>query len=222
MFALTVGLIAFVIYQVFSFLAGTKSFRRRVKRELNQLREQIHEIREALIPFESEEFKIVSSSPVIKKKKRGKNILFKGFVSTIYQEPVLAFAIKHDTVNDKMILVLASDKDEYNFILDDDKTKVTRNDQILGYIDSSSRLIDERGNILARLESDHSNSYYIISRANNEILAHINKYDAANISESDRLFSLFHEFKTNDEDELLALSMYSMFIKPRIENSNSH
>ena len=205
----------FILTQMLSFVMGTRSFRRQYKRDLRRLRQEIADIKEALIPFEMDEFRIISAHPIVKGKKRGVAKLQNGFLSTIFQEPVLAFAIKDRMVNGQLIMVVESKEDEYTFNYNADQIDVEFNGKALGIIDKEDRLLGPEGTELGKLEISDSRQYQKVILGDMEV-AHLNSFEPASATESDRLFSLFHEFKASDEEEFVALSIYGLIIKPRL------
>ena len=214
---LLLGLAAvfFIFSQLMSFFWGTKSMRRQLKRDLRTLRRQLSEIREALIPFEMDEFKILSYSPVIKKRKRGRTYYQNGFLSTIYQEPVMAFAVKNSQRNGRMVMLVESQKDEFIFECTAKEVRIMHNGTDLGIIDKHDRLIDTKGQEMAKLENADSGQYKKIFLGSREV-AHLNDLSPDTAGENDRLFSLFHDFNARDEEEFIALALYKLVVKPRL------
>lgn len=207
----------FIAGQLMSFMSGTRSMKRQLRKDLRNLRAQIAGIKEALVPFAMDEFKILSCNPILKNKRRGSSILQKGFLSTIYQEPVFAFAIKDNSHKSKLLLVVESQDDEYLFNYENHVVNVEHNGKPLGLINSDHQLIDVKGQAVAKIEESASESYKKVLLDDREV-AHINKFDLNTVTENDRLFSLFHEFNANDEEEFVALSLYELMLKPRIQN----
>jgi len=182
------------------------------------LRRQLADFKDGLIPFEIDEYKIASSTPILKKKRRGKSTILKGFLSTIYQEPIMAFAMKDKIHSDQFILICESDKDEFLFVSSTKGTNVTRNGKDLGIINSEGFMLDLNGKVIGELELASARTYQKIVIHNKEV-AHMNVYESESNNESDRMFSLFHDFSIEDEEEMIALSLFNLLIRPRLKHS---
>ena len=213
--AIILGSLGFILYQILSFLGGTSSAARQFRKDLRMLRRQLGDFREGLIPFDMEEYRIASSSPVIKYKRRGSATIVRGFLSTIYQEPIMAFALKDQLRHNRLMLVTESESDEFIFVLRDKETLVKHNGKDLGSINEAGQLRDTNGAVIGQLNDSDNVSYQKIIVSDRDV-AHMNVYDNGASSESDRMFSLFHDFLPEDHEEVLALSLYNLLIKPRL------
>ncbi len=212
---MTIILIAvtvFISYHLFSFLVGTRSYKRQLQRDIKSLKKQMECFKESIIPFELEEYKILSYKPVIKKKSRGRTIFHKGFLSTIFQEPILSFASKERKYSSNILVLVESSTHDYLFQYQNNETVVYLNGDVYGKIDSEFNLIDNEGTLVGKLIINYNEAYHTIEIGGHDV-AHINALEPdSKSSESDRLFSLFHDFKADDTEELLIISLYYLFV----------
>lgn len=200
--------------QLLSFYVGTKSTKRQYQRDLRYLRSLVGEFTDGLIPFEESEFKLLSINPVTKTSKRASAVYSRGVLSTIYQEPLIAFAFKDSYKNDKLLLLAQSDKNSYQLNFSGELTEAIVNDKPVGYINAKNEFVDVNQNKIAGIQQTSGERYARIFLHDKDT-AHINIKGSDTISESERVFSLFHDFKHEDSDEMVLLTLYYLFFENR-------
>jgi len=192
---------------------GTKSMRRQLQRDLSHLDRLMGEFKDGLIPFEGEEFKLLSANPIIKQNRKINSVVSRGVLSTIYQEPLVAFSFKENKNEDNILLLAQTDKNKYQMRFKDGETDVYLNDQHYGYINDNHEFIDSRNEVVGKIEKGIGKEYVKVL-LNEKNAAHIN-VKKSEIGESERVFSLFHEFKHEDSEEMVLLTLYYLFIENR-------
>ena len=200
----------FILVQLLSFFVGTKSVRRQLQRDIKHLDRLMGEFKEGLIPFEEDEFKLLSSQPVLKKNRKSRSTFSRGVLSTIYQEPLIAFSLKENYRDDSVLLLAQSDKNKFQLNFNGKNTEVYVDGQNLGYINSNHEFINPQNQRIAGIEHSEGEKYAKVF-LNNKDTAHINIRESNN--ESERVFSLFHDFKHEDSDEMVLLTLYYLFIE---------
>lgn len=208
----------FILYMIMDFLSGTKSRKREFRRSLNKLKSSLDELKESIIPFEMAEFKIISQRPEIKRIRRSSARYYHGFLSTIYQEPLVAFALKAYPDAKKVLTIVTTSKNEILFVSNKYGTiDVQIDGEKAAWIDESGRLSNNEGEIVASLEYN-AHSQYSVLKIGSEEVAHMNPAQSiSELNESDRLFSLFHETSALDESlHALILAVYRILIKNRL------
>lgn len=198
--------------QLLSFYVGTKSIKRQWQRDLRYLKSLIGEFKDGLIPFEESEFKLLSINPVLKKSKRTSATYSRGVLSTIYQEPLIAFSFKENYKDDKLVLLAQSDKNSYQLNFTGLQTEAFVDDKPVGIINDRNEFIDINNNKVAGIQQSIGEKYARIF-LNDKDTAHINVKGTDSVSESERVFSLFHDFKHEDSDEMILLTLYYLFIE---------
>lgn len=206
------SVLLFVVMQLFSFYAGTKSAKRQRQRDLRYLRSLINEFKDGLIPFEESEFKLLSTNPVIKKSKRTRASFSRGVLSTIYQEPLIAFSFKESFRDGKQILLAQSDKNSYQLSNRGAVTEAFVDDVLIGIINDQNEFFDTNKNKIAGIQQPLGEKYAKIFLHDKDT-AHINVKGSDTISESERVFSLFHDFKHEDSEEMVLLTLYYLFFE---------
>ena len=101
------------MYNLINFVFGSRSKNRQRERDWSYLKTQLFEFAEGLIPFEQSEFKILSSNPIAKSSQRAVSVFYKGILQTIYQEPLLAFAMKESRKENELLLIAKTSKRFY-------------------------------------------------------------------------------------------------------------
>ncbi|NNL93115.1 MAG: hypothetical protein HKO66_12825 [Saprospiraceae bacterium] len=191
---------------------GTKSFRRQMMRDLRYLNKLLSEFKEGLIPFEEDEFKLLAAQPVLKKTRKTNAAYSRGVLSTIYQEPLIAFSLKESYNDDQVILLAQSKKSKYRLTFNGNETEVMMDGSVLGHIDEDNQLIDPMDKKIAFIDNKSSRKYARIMMHDKDV-AHINVKNEDIVGESTRVFSLFHDFNEADADEIILLTLYYLFIK---------
>lgn len=193
---------------------GTKSVRRQMQKDIKLLRNSIQEFRDGLIPFEEEEFKLLSSLPVSKTSKKAGSVLSKGVFSTIYQEPLIAFSMKHNRKDNTILVLAESDSNEYRLMYSQEGTEAYVNDQYLGTINEEIQFLPTGSQkVFAEIQLSDNNKYARVL-INKKDTAHIN-LENKSLSETERVFSLFHDFKHEDSDEMIILTLYYLLIEDK-------
>ena len=209
----------FILYMIMDFLSGTKSRKREFQRSLNKLKGSLSELKESIIPFDTAEFKIISQRPEIKRLSRSSAKYYHGFLSTIYREPLVAFALKVYPNSKKVLTIATTSKNEILFVSNKYGTiDVQIDGEKAAWIDESGCLHNKEGDIVASIE-DYAHSQYSVLKIGAEEVAHMNPLQSiSELNESDRLFSLFHELKALDESlHALILAIYRILIKNRLK-----
>ena len=206
------SVVLYILMQVFSFFMGTKSGRRQMQRDLNQLDKLMGEFKDGLIPFEEDEFKLLSSNPVVKQNKKSNSVFSRGVLSTIYQEPLLAFSLKENKRDNNILLLAHSDKNKYQLNYKEGETDVFINEEHVGYITKNHEFIDGSNKVVARIDQETGEQYAKILQHDTDT-AHINVKGSQGVGDNERVFSLFHDFKHEDSEEMVLLTLYYLFIE---------
>jgi hypothetical protein len=209
---LSLAVVLFIIYQLFSFTIGTRSVRRMKERDLRELKRLIAQFMEALIPFSQEEFRILSARVSFKESRRSGGIFMSGILSSIYQEALIAFAAVERDNRPGILMMANTDSDNFKFESTDDKTEIWCNDDKLGEIDSEGFFRDNEGQLLVRLAEDSTREFYTMYLREKEV-AHLRVYSWDKVNESDRVFSFFHEFSASYDKSFIAYILYYMLVR---------
>lgn len=209
---LSLALVIFIMYQLFSFTVGTRSVRRMKERDLKELKRMIAQFKEGLIPFSQEEFKILSARLSYKESRRSGGSFISGVLSSIYQEALIAFAAVERDKRPGMLVMANTDSDSFRFEFNGEITEIWCNDEILGVVGADGSLKDEEANVVVSLVEDSTKEFYTLYLKGKEA-AHLRIYTSDKINESDRIFSFFHEFSASDDKNFIAYVLYYMLVR---------
>ena len=95
------------------------------------------------------------------------------------------------------------------------KTTQLLNTDIRDLFKQEGQLVDDKGNVVGEIDLEDNNSYQKIMVHNKEV-AHMNIHNGNSNNESNRLFSLFHDYNSEDEEEMIILSLYNLLVRPRL------
>ncbi len=205
----------FIIYQLSSFLLGTRSVKRQIERDKDFFNAVLDELMEGLVDIDTDELKIMSVSPTSKSVNQGITTYEKGVISTIYQEPIVAYTLKMYDKNNKLLLMLRTKSETYSVLSEAETFKIFKNNTRIGTINDNYQLsLSEsmKSEITATIEG----SKLINIKIGNEEIAHINLRDEDGNFDTDRVFSLFHSMKSGHEESLLLLAIFHILIKPKL------
>ena len=208
--------IGFIVYHISQFLLGITSVKRLIRRDFKKLAKIVKEFDDGLIPMNIEELQLLSSHPIARLKKRSRYIICKGYMATIYQEPLFAFAIKRYRKSGRLLMYVKSDQAHYKFLGENGEVKVYKDEHYRGYITPGGKYYSEKDEEKARIErSTGVTTAAVVSES--EEVAYLNLKDEDGLPSSDRAFSMFHEIKTEDADRLTFMALYHILIKQNLK-----
>jgi len=182
------------------------------ERDLRELKRMIARFKEGLIPLNQEEFKILSARVSYKESKRSGGTFMSGILSSIYQEALIAFAAVERNNRPGMLVMANTDSDSFRFESTNEKTEIWCNEKKLGEVDADGNFKDDENNLLVRLAEDSTREFYTLY-LNDKEAAHLRVYASDKINESDRIFSLFHEFSASYDKSFIAYVLYYMLVR---------
>ena len=209
------GSIGYILYHISGFILTLGSSKKKLKNDYKQLQSLILEYRDGLVPLDFEELKLLSASPISKVKRRGIYTTARGYLSTIYQEPLFAFGIKKYNRTGKTVMLVESDKHKYKFYYNKEVTSVYKDEELTAYITTDDRLVNIDQSEDSRIESLVGQNYAVIYEGQDD-LAHINLRDGNGKTISERAFSVFHDVKERSMDRLIYLGLYHLLLKPNL------
>jgi len=125
--------------------------------------------------------------------------------------------MKESRKENELLLIAKTSKRFYKISFDHEGTSVFVNNSRFGRIDAENNLRNTNNQILAQIQSHQDGSYDSIVN-NGEVVAHFNFEGDFKSAESDRLFSMFHDFNMEENDEILLLTLFQLFFRNRIEH----
>lgn len=206
---------AFIIYQLSSFVLGTQSVKRKIERDKDFFNAVLDELMESLVQINDDELKIMSVNPKSKSVNQGITTYEKGVLSTIYQEPIVAYTLKMYDKNNKLLLMLRAKDVTYSVISEAETFKVFKNATYLGTLTKNYQFT-KIGGESTKITATKDGSKLMTLLIGNEEIAHMNLRDESGAFDSDRVFSLFHSLKSGHEESLLLIAIFHILIKPKL------
>lgn len=122
-------------------------------KDVDTLRKDISDLKEMLIPFNSDEIELLSlNQSNVSKKKRFSSVI-KGIFNTIYYEPLIAYSIKSYSNNQKLILI-CSTTDEFVYLTKGNMTHVFMNDTEAGILTPEGKFYNIKNKLLALIDGN--------------------------------------------------------------------
>jgi len=140
-----------MIREALQFIFKLTLSRNQMLRDITMMRAEIADLKKQLVPFNDEEMEILSLRQTNTSKKRGFQKILKGIFSTIFYEPLIAYAIKTYSTTQRLILITTSDI-EFIYLDKDNKTHVYINDFEVGILTKNGHLLNAKNQLLARIE----------------------------------------------------------------------
>lgn len=142
---------------VFRYILKLPLSQRRLTKDVVELRSEIKEIKDQLIPFDFEEMELLSIHQSDKSTKKGFTKVQKGVLNTIYYEPLIAFVVKRYSSGQHIVLA-TSTSDEFVFYTDKNKALVYINGNELGYLTQSGNFMGGRNRKFGSIDMSKSSS----------------------------------------------------------------
>lgn len=205
----------FLVYHFSRFILGTNSVSRQIDKDKDKLHDILNEFIDGLVDLDAEELKLLSTVPITKNIVKGVSSITKGVIPTIYQEPIIAFAQKSYSKTGDMILVAKTRDDSFQLISQRDTFKVFKNDSCIGTLSRDYKFYELEGNSPSVFIEKEKGTTTAKVVKNDVSIAYMNMRNSNGQFESDRVFSLFHDFKPQMEDSLVILALFHILIKQK-------
>ena len=191
-----------MIREALQFLFKLTLSRNQMLRDITMMRSEIADLKKELVPFTDEEMEILSLRQTNTSKKRGK-----GIFSTIFYEPLIAYAIKTYSADQRLILISTSDL-EFIYLDKDNKTHVYINDFEVGVLTKNGHLLNAKNQLLARIDGGDelpTHTVYINEKDYGYIVnpRFVNKT-------SPRAYSLFRNMNRDERNLFLCLTLVNL------------
>jgi hypothetical protein len=196
-----------MIREAFQFLFKLTLSRNQMLRDITMMRSEIADLKKELVPFTDEEMEILSLRQTNTSKKRGFQKILKGIFSTIFYEPLIAYAIKTYSADQRLILISTSDL-EFIYLDKDNKTHVYINDFEVGVLTKNGHLLNAKKQLLARIDGGDelpTHTVYINEKDYGYIVnpRFVNKT-------SPRAYSLFRNMNRDERNLFLCLTLVNL------------
>lgn len=137
---------------IFDFILRIGFSKSKWKRELAQLRHEVSELKQKLIPFETEEIALLSLMQSNTKVKKGMTKLYKGILETIYYEALFSYVIKVFS-KDYEITLVNSSIHEFIFLKKGASKQVYLKESLVGYLNNDGTFVNDKNKIMGYIDN---------------------------------------------------------------------
>ncbi|MEM9547477.1 MAG: hypothetical protein AAGA77_15970 [Bacteroidota bacterium] len=204
-----VAAIGFIMIQLFKFFVSINSSRSQVRRDVEELKLKMMEMVKGLVPMNKQELELLSVNQSDVNISRGINSVKTGAFTSIYNEPLLAYAYKNYSAGNKSVLLVSTNSDDFIYMSEGSRTKVFLNNSELGVIDSDGNMYDPVSKQqMARIEADHVLSSHPVKIGEKEIgeIVNLRLKDSPN----PRAYQFLEPMNKREEDLFKALTFLSL------------
>jgi hypothetical protein len=177
------------------------------KRTLERLQTRIRsQAAGALIPWDAEMLSLLSLNRTKVKKPGWMDSTSEGVFTSIYQEPILAYA--GQVRNNTAVYVARTSDKEYIFRQKEKETEIWINNQPFAvYINGILLAAGRSSQVLARLEADMTEAQWSVLIQDKAAAAITNPQRAASAGPNPRALTMLRKVSAEEEDALLALTL---------------
>ena len=163
-----------------------------------------------LVPLNPSELELLSVNQSGVEVSRGLNAVQTGMFTSVYHEPLLAYAYKqYKYPEDSSFLLVSTSSDDFIYKSEGQRTQVFLNNSELGIIDSEGNMYDPSSNsLIARIEADHVLSSHPVKIGDKEVGEIVNL--RLNESPNPRAYQFLEKMDEREEKIFKALTFLSM------------
>ncbi|MEZ4983284.1 MAG: hypothetical protein R2769_17180 [Saprospiraceae bacterium] len=211
----TIGLASTMAYLLVKYLGNIPPGPAKMKKEVNGLKASIATWFADLVPWDSDEMEKLSLNQLNNKIQKGLKKQGRGIFTSIYHEPMIAYAFKKYSGKNQVLIYARTSHHEYAFRINGLTTEVWMDDQPLGKIKEDGTLLGARTlKPIARLGKVNEMKALPIV-VNDRNLATLS-VPGNEKTVNPRAFELLNRMDSNEEAVLLSLAIFEM-VKPEIE-----
>ncbi len=205
--AATIGAIWLMYQLLTNFQPGSN----KISKDLLQMREEISVWISDLVPWDANEMELLSLNHINKTIKKGITTTAKGVITSIYHEPMIAWAYKkYFATSENAILYARTSHHEFVYRIKKNSAQVMIDNQNVGEIRADGRLYSSRSSRpIAQLKERPTDGLLPIVVGERELGSLSSRVE--NMKGSTRAFQLLSEELSNEEEALmLSLSVLEM------------
>lgn len=210
--AVIAGLTMMAIFAMYMVLTNFAPGQSKVAQDVEKMKSEIQPWIDELIPWKSKELDLLSFNNINKQIKKGIVKTAKGVLTSIYQEPLVAYSFKQYFGNKKNGVLYAQTADRaFEYRVREDRVEVTVDGQPLGTIKPDGRFYAAANNLLtARINRTSDELTLPIIVKDREVAAMIKKGKADKVSSTTRAFEFVNPVEANEEEPVLALTLWEV------------
>ncbi len=198
------------IYTVLKTMQNFQPGRKKIQKDLQQIRAEMQPWIADLVPWSREEMEQLSFNQVKRTSRKRVVSSSKGIFTTIYHEPVIAWTYKkYLGPKENALLYARTSRNEFIYRIKNEEVEVVVDDHLVGKIDAAGRLFNYKGNKqLAQINRTSQELLLPVLLGEKEIGSLTNP-DQTNKS-NPRAFQLLTNMDKEEEEVFLSLAVLEM------------
>ncbi len=204
-----------VIFGMYMMLTNFTPGQSKVQGDVDKMKSEIQPWTEELVEWKKEELNLLSFNNINKQIKRGIVKTAKGVLTSIYQEPLIAYSFKQYFGNKKNAVLYARTADrEFQYRIREKAVAVSVDGQPLGLIQADGRLLDaETKQLTARINRTDDELTLPIIIKDREVAGLLKPIAGQSPSSTDRAFEFVNQVEPADEELILSLTIWEILHK---------
>lgn len=219
MFIITIliltGITFAIIFAMYMMLTNFTPGQSKVQTDVDKMKSEIQPWMDELVDWKKEELELLSFNNINKQVKKGIVKTAKGILTSIYQEPLIAYSFKQYFGNKKNAVLYARTADrEFQYRIRERAVAVSVNGQPLGLIQEDGRLLNaETKQLAARINRTDDELTLPIVIRDREVAGLLKPAPGQEFSSNDRAFEFVNKMDAADEELILSLSIWEILRK---------
>jgi hypothetical protein len=207
-FILALGMIGIMV--LMKTLQNFNPGRARIQADLKKIRAELAPLVADLVPWTAEEMEQLSFNQIKKSIKSGLVKTSKGVLTTIYHEPVIAWAYKkYVSRGENGLLYARTSNQEFIYRIKNGEVEMVVGDELKGILNQSGTLVSHKGNKqLAQINKNQDNLTLPVL-VNNKLMGSLSNPDR-NQRKNTRAFQNLMKMEKEEEELVLSLSILEM------------
>lgn len=202
--------IGFIIYQLVKFFISINNSSGQRRRDIENMKRQLSEMVKELVPMNATELELLSVNQKNAVVPKTLNAARTGVFTSVYQEPLLAYAYKdYKYPEDSRVLLVSTAADDFIYKSAGQTTRVFLNNSELGVVDAEGNMYDPRSKkIIAHIEADSVLSSHPVKIGDKEVGEIVNV--RLNESPNPRAYQFLEPMNEEEEKIFKALTFLSL------------
>ncbi len=204
-----------IIFGMYMMLTNFTPGQSKVQGDVDKMKSEIQPWTEELVEWKKEELNLLSFNNINKQVKKGIVKTAKGVLTSIYQEPLIAYSFKQYFGNKKNAVLYARTADrEFQYRIREKAVAVSVDGQPLGLIQADGRLLDaETKQLTARINRTADELTLPIIIKDREVAGLLKPIPGQAPNSTDRAFEFVNQIESADEELILSLSIWEILHK---------
>ncbi len=184
--------------------------RTKIQADLKKLRTELAPLVADLVPWTEEEMAQLSFTQIKKSIKNGLVKTSKGVLTTVYHEPVIAWAYKkYVSRKENGLLYARTSKQEFIYRIKNGEVEMVVGEQIVGTLNQKGVLVNQKGNKQLAQINRNENNLTLPLLVNDKLLGSLANPDRKQKG-STRAFQNLMKMDKSEEEIVLSLSILEM------------